>query len=745
MASPVKKASSFEACKHFQKGPLRAWCFEGFASVYNVVNASLKQSKVAAEAELAIQAAEELIFESEAGAEEGLDADLAAEGVASGVVGGEVDRDEAVDHIVKDEADAQMHVAFGENVVVIGVDAQVDANRAVAELKPGNNTNEPLKIEDLSMLWQLELGVEANAVQAVGEQLKLETIMDTLKSEPNLTLLGSKFDYSRSRDLETNHEAKSYTRAVQHASIKTAPSSVPDSPFRDKHNLSRLPSCVPAPNDSGLDLNLNTDSNIVASIDRGGTFLSIWNELESNRCREVEGANMNTVASQTTCFEEDTPIIITDDDGSSDSCFAPLSELMGYQDTGMNSIISSHPCVDLFDELKHLSSIGTQSRYDASPAKDLKFCALAWSPPPMHLSTIDRRVMHDYVGQEDPSSAALCTGIQTWNSDRFDLRCQAQRCRSLRSQLNCFVDPRVPRSSSLYFQVCFKLKAKYNEDAFVKRFRLGCVPEQASQLRWIDALSNNSQLVAVTSNTSSRVKLVLDSRFSQSCLIHMMSVYDKAMDLCVTCWLYRFIKIAEEQVKPLPSEVSTSIFFDTSWPIFILDERMLKPSDRGPFYEHTIDSSTVRREFSPDAVLGIEVILLFLVVALLYSHSFYTVSNSSFYCSYSFIVHHSFQAKDCRVLGCRILEWLSHSRVIRYCRVFRRGVVMLVTTSIAHPIPPLCIIISSSGFCVQLVAVVCCCLTTHNLFIIDHTIPPPTPQQPLDHRPATPYHQPHFL
>jgi hypothetical protein len=36
-------------------------------------------------------------------------------------------------------------------------------------------------------------------------------------------------------------------------------------------------------------------------------------------------------------------------------------------------------------------------------------------------------------------------------------------------------------------------------------------------------------------------------------------------------------------------------------------------------------------------------------------------------------------------------------------------------------------------------------LTTHNLFIIDHTIPPPTPQQPLDHRPATPYHQPHFL
>lgn len=708
MASPFKKSSSFEACKHFQKGTLRDWCIEGFASVYRVVHSSLKQSKVAAEAELAIQATEELIFESDADSEEDLDTDQAAEDVESGVVDDEVDGDQAVVHIVKDEADAQVHVAVGENVVVIGVDARVDANRAVAELKPGNSTQEPPKTEDSSMLWQLELGVEANAIKAVGEQIKLDKV-DVLKSEPNLMLLGS-------NDLETN-EVESYARAVQHASNTTAASWVPDSPFRDKHNLSKLPSRVPDLNDIGADLNLNSD--IIASIDRGGTFLSIWNEIESNWCYEVEEANIGLMdrgkdlpRRQTTCFEEDIPIITIDDDGSSNSCFAPLSELIGYHDTGMNSIIS-HPCVDSFDaRFKHLSI--TQSRYDVSLVKNTKLNALAWSLPPMHLTTIDRRVMYDYdVGKEDPnSSAAFCTGTQTWNSGRFDLRyIQAQRCRSLRSQLNCFVDPRVSGCSSLYFQVYFKLKAKYDED--VKHFRLEAVPEDAmissgmtrinplsqgvASLKHIirqslssnclfrhtfssatlfkaqdilrdlrdyiklqlfvaasiDALSNDAQLVAVTSNSSSRVELALDHRFSQSCFRYMMNVCEEAMDLCMTCWLYRLKPIAEERGKPIPTEVSISIFFDTSWPIFVSFDiwkcLMKLPSDRGPSYEHAIDSSTVRREFSPDAVLGIEVILLYLfIVALLCFQSYYVVSNSSFCCSYSFIVHS---------LIYRIMEW----------------------------------------------------------------------------------------
>ena len=76
---------------------------------------------------------------------------------------------------LKDEADAQVHVAVGENVVVIGVDAQVDGNRAVPELKPGNSTYEPPKTDRYSsMLWQLELnvifsgvGIKAKAVEAV--------------------------------------------------------------------------------------------------------------------------------------------------------------------------------------------------------------------------------------------------------------------------------------------------------------------------------------------------------------------------------------------------------------------------------------------------------------------------------------------------------------------------------------------------------------------------------------------------
>lgn len=753
MASPVEKASSFEACKHFQNGPLRAWCFEGFASVYNAVNASLKQSKVAAEAELAIQAAEELIFESEAGAEEDLDGEQAVEVVESGGVDGQVDGDQAVDAIVKDEGDVQVHAAVGENVVVIGVDAQVDArvdaNRAAAELKPGNSTNEPPRTEDSSMLWQLEhnvifsgAGVEAKAVEAVGEQLKLETIMDTLKSEPNfLMLIGSNFDYSRSHDLETNHEVNSYERDA-HTSNKTATASVLDSPFRDKHNRSKLPSRVPAPIHSGVDLNLNTDSNIVVSIDRGGSF-------QSNRCHEVEEVNIGLMdwdkdlsRKQTTCFEEDTRIIITDDDGSSDSCFAPFSELIGYQDTGMNPIISSHPCVDRFDKrFKHLPM---QSRYNTSPVEDLKLCALALSSPPMHLSTIDRRVMYDYdVGQDDPnSSAAFCTGAQAWNSDRFGLQyIQAQCCRSLRSQLNCFVDPAVLESSSLYFQVCFKMKAKYDEDVSEKRFRLGGVPEQASQWRWmvssgttkiaslsrgvtssehiihpsastnclfrhtlssatlfkaqdiqrdckliqlfvvgsIDVLSNDTQLVAVTSNMSSRVELVLDYHFSQSCSNYMMNVCDKTMDLCTTCWVHRLKQIDAERGKPLPTEVSTSIFFDTSWPIFIPDERMMmphldiwkcllkQPSDRGPFCEPAIGSLTVWREYSPCVVLGIEVILLLLAIAaLLCFQSYYVVSNSSFCCSCSFIVH-SLISQDCRMLSCRLLE----SRMSRIsCRKF---------------------------------------------------------------------------
>ena len=94
---------------------------------------------------------------------------------------------------------------------------------------------------------------------------------------------------------------------------------------------------------------------------------------------------------------------------------------------------------------------------------------------------------------------------------------------------------------------------------------------------------------------------------------------------------------------------------------------MKLPSDRGPSYEHAIDSSTVRREFSPDVVLGIEVILLLLAIAvLLCFQSYYVVSNSSFCCSCSFIVH-SLISQDCRMLGCRILE----SRMSRIsCRKF---------------------------------------------------------------------------
>jgi hypothetical protein len=291
----------------------------------------------------------------------------------------------------------------------------------------------------------------------------------------------------------------------------------------------------------------------------------------------------------------------------------------------------------------------------------------------------------------------------------------------------------VSGSSSLYSQVYYKLEAKYDEDAFVKRFRLGGMPEQASQLRWmissgsremtslsqgvassehiihpsastnclfrhrlssatlfkaqdiqrdckmlrlfevasIDALSNDTQLVAVTSNMSSRVELVLDYHFSQSCSSYMMNVCDKAMDLCMTCWLYRLKQFSAEQVKPLPTEVSTSIFFDTSWPIFIPDERMMMPhlhiwkrllklpSNRGPFYVHTTGSLAVRREYSPGVVLCIEVILLLLViVALLCFQSYYAVSNSSF-CLYSFIVHSLIcQEKNCRMWGCRKVEWL---------------------------------------------------------------------------------------
>ena len=438
MASPLKKASSFEACKHFQKGKLRSWCLEGFASVYNVVNASLKQFKVAAEAELAIQAAEELIVESEADAKEDLDADKAAEGVEGGVVDGQVDGDQAVNAIVKDEADVQVHAAVGENVVVIGVDAQVDAqmdaNRAVAELKPGNSTNEPPKTEASSMLWQLDrnviisrVGVEAKAVEAVGEQLKIEAIMDTLKSEPNfLTLIGSNFDYSRSHDLETNHEAKSYERDA-HTSNKTAAALVPDSPFRDKHNRSKLPSCVPAPIDSGVDLNF--DSDIIASIDRECLM-----KQPSDR-----GPFREPAIGSLTVRRECSPCVVSGIEVIQCTLFSQFDRAVEEQH-------------------KHLSNAhsgGAISFDKADPD---------WTLPPLNVFTTDAlRALDQSKWEELGNSTALYMGTDTLTTSvRFSLQYHfnALRCRSPMGELISS----IPRWSLLYPQVIwyshvhFKLK-----------------------------------------------------------------------------------------------------------------------------------------------------------------------------------------------------------------------------------------------------------------------------------------------